>query len=195
MSDWNQLWSPMEAFSSGSLATSLRCATITVSSVARGALGAHKELRWHRVGRVRHIVRNRWLVSTYIVFESTTPVVIGKNDLQGLLIILLQGLLVFAGLGVERGYLVLARPNLQQESRPLNLQAGNLSLSLTPISSTIALGSSAVARASWTLAKSPSAFAFASPNYNGSKLGNLSFLLSLVSLSMPSLAFRSQCLN
>ena len=45
MRDWNQLWSLVEVFSSGSLATSLRCASTVVSSVVAetgGHLGLTK---------------------------------------------------------------------------------------------------------------------------------------------------------
>ena len=39
MRHWNQLWSSAEAISSGSLATSLGCASTVVSSVAVGTGG------------------------------------------------------------------------------------------------------------------------------------------------------------
>ena len=78
-----------------------------------GALGAHEEFRQQRIGGIEHTIGNHWLVSTNVVFENTTSGAVGKNELQGLLVILLHGLLAFASMGVERGYFVLSHPDPQ----------------------------------------------------------------------------------
>ena len=78
----------------------------------QGAPKARKELGRQRAGGIGHTIRNLWLVSIDIVFENATSIAISKNNLQGLLVILLHDLLVFVGLGMERGYLILSCPNL-----------------------------------------------------------------------------------
>ena len=51
------------------------------SRLGRGALGVHKELRRQQVGGVKHTLWDLWMVSTYVVFENTTPEPISKNHL------------------------------------------------------------------------------------------------------------------
>ena len=79
----------------------------------RGAPGVHEELWWERVEGVGHPIWNLWLVSTDVVFERTTPVNIGEDHLQGLLVVLLHGLLVLARLGFKGRHFILSRLDIQ----------------------------------------------------------------------------------
>ena len=77
-----------------------------------GALGVHEELWREWAGGVEHANWNLWLVYTDVVFEHITFVAIGKDQLQGLLVVLLHGFFVFAGLRLERRCFIFGCPNL-----------------------------------------------------------------------------------
>ena len=77
-----------------------------VSNLDKGALGVHKELRRQWAGGIRHTFWDPWMVSTNVVFEHTTPVLIGKDHLKSLLVLFLHGLLVPTRLRMKGGHLI-----------------------------------------------------------------------------------------
>ena len=79
------------------------------SHLDKGAAKVHKEHMRQWVGGVRHTFWDLWMVSTDVVFEHTTPVPIGKDHLQSILIFFLHGLLVPARLRMEGGHLIFGR--------------------------------------------------------------------------------------
>ena len=127
----------------------------------RGALGICEELRMQWDGGVGHTVWNLWMIPTHVVLKRTTPVAVGKDHLQGLLVVLLHGLLVLTSLGLKGENLILCCLNLQQERRLLNLQTGDLRFALH-------LAFSTASRVPWARSRSSSASAFLSPVRLGS---------------------------
>ena len=72
----------------------------------------HEEHWRKRVGKVRHAVWEFWMISTDVVFEHTTPVTVGKDQIQGLLVVLFYGFFIFDGLGLKKRYFIFCRPDL-----------------------------------------------------------------------------------
>ena len=78
----------------------------------RGPPGVRKELRRQRVGGVGHTIWDFWMVSTYVVFEYTTPIPIGKDHLQSLLVLFIHSLFIPVRLRMEGGHLIFGRLEL-----------------------------------------------------------------------------------
>ena len=98
----------------------------------QGAPRVHEEFGREWIRGVGHTVKNLWLVSKNVVFKHTTSVAIGEDKLQSLLVVLLHGFFIFAGLGLEGGHFIFYCHDLQQNRSSFNLQAGSLSLSPAP---------------------------------------------------------------
>ena len=86
-----------------------------MSSVAVGVgghLGLTKNSRGRNSEELGMPFGTSRVISIDVVFEHTTPVTVGEDQLEGLLVVLLHGLFVLVRLRVERRHFILKCPDL-----------------------------------------------------------------------------------